>query len=628
MKKNIIKDINSDIIRYKNILAIPSIHSRVYFSLAVREAFEEFKPDVLAIEQPADFADSLREAVSRLPYISLIIREIENEAVYIPIDPCDSIIEAVRIAIDEEIPFFPIDKDITSINSNSHYLMPDDYIMKNIGLEKFYAEIKSKYIFHKDKTDEEREIYMAENLHKLSKKYNKILLVIGMSHLENIISILKKLDDEKLKEDIINKKFSEDDEKYKYSEPKIYNVHKESLNKMLGEFPFTTYMHELYIKGELESFDKINIIETIFREAKLRYKLPISMLQQKNMMKYLRNLCLLDNYIIPDYIDMLTAAKCMINNDYALEVMEGLEYYPFYNEEDENYPTIKLKRDPSTNGMEGMLKDKKIKLYKYDNVWKTSFKKVHVTTRPREKYEGEWKDVWNKRNNLLSHIPEDILMEKHMNILRDKIRNILTEDKAKIEPFTVSIKDGIDMRETIRNYYKNEIYVKEIPKIKGNIGHIVVIFDEDNDEDYDWNIVWYSEAHDDSDLILYSTEPGNTLVGPGISKCYFGGYASLMPPQAPHDVWSMFYDLKKEGIVRNYADLLLYTAIIYSVDKYLGYAAPTPPSNILKEFAKESSVEIVYMPLNTFSSETLRKLRHFHVLGNKRLRKIAEDYII
>ncbi|MEI0604345.1 conjugal transfer protein TraB [Brachyspira alvinipulli] len=622
MNKTIAVDINSNILRYKNILAIPSIHSRVYFSMAVREAFDKFKPDIIAVEHPANFTDSLREAVSRLPLISLIIREINNEAVYIPIDPCDSIIEAVRLAIDEEIPFFPIDKDITSINSNSHYLMPDDYIMKNIGLEKFYTEVKSKYIFHKDYTDEEREIYMARNLHELSKKYNKILLVIGMSHWENMVSILKKLDENKEIKEYIN---NNDEE---YADPKIYNVHKESLNKMLGEFPFTTYMYELYRNGELENFDKVHIIETIFKEAKLRYKLPISMLQQKNMMKYLRNLCLIDNYIIPDYIDMLTAAKCMINNDYALEVMEGMEYYPHYIEEDENYPTIKLNRDPSTNGMEGLLKDKKIKLHQYDNVWRTSFKKVHVTTRPSEKYEGEWEDVWNKRTNLLSHIPEDILMEKHMNILRDKIRNMLTEDKAKIEPFTVSIKDGIDMRETIRNYYKNEIYVKEIPKIKGNIGHMVVIFDDAHDEEYDWNIVWYSEAHDDSDLILYSTEPGNTLVGPGISKCYFGGYASLMPPQAPHDVWRIYPQLKKEGTVRNYADLLLYTAIIYSVDKYLGYVAPNPPSAVLKEFAKQNSVEIVYVPLTTFSSETLRKLRHFHVLGNKRLRKIADDYII
>ena len=112
---------------------------------------------------------------------------------------------------------------------------------------------------------------MAKNLHELSKKYNKILLVIGMSHWENIVSILTKLDDEKLdikeKEKIINKKFKEDEEEYIYSDPKIYNVHKESLNKMLGEFPFTTYMYELYRNGELENFDKIYIIETIFKRG-------------------------------------------------------------------------------------------------------------------------------------------------------------------------------------------------------------------------------------------------------------------------------------------------------------------------------------------------------------------------
>lgn len=614
---NKIINIESNILKYKNILAIPSIHSRVYFSLAVREAIKEFKPDAIAIEHPESFNKSLREAVSRLPFISLIIREIDNEAVYIPIDPCDSIIEAVRLAIDEEIPFFTIDKDITYINSNSHYLMPDDYILRKIGLEEFYKEVKSKYSFFKTETDREREIFMAYKLNEISKNYNKILFVVGMSHWENIVNLMKKND------------FSKIDNHYQNGEEdiNIYNVHKDSLNKMLGEFPFTTYMYELFRENKLDNFDKINIIETIFKEAKLRYKLPISLLQQKNMMKYLRNLCLLENYIMPDYIDMLTASKCMINNDYALEVMQGMEYYPHYNE-DENYPTIKLNRDPATNGIEGLLKDKKIKLHKYDNVWRTSFKKIKIDERPKEKYEGEWEDAWNKRTNLLSHIPEDVLMERHMNILRDKIKNMLTEDKAKIEPFTISVKDGIDMRETIRNYYKNEIYVKEIPKIKGNIGHIVIIFDDEHDEDYNWNIVWYSEAHDDSDLILYSTEPGNALVGPGISKCYFGGYASLMPPQAPYDVWRSYEELKAEGIIKNYADLLLYTAIIYSVDKYLGYVAPKPPSNILKELSKNYSVEIVYLPLTNFSSETLRKLRHFHVLGNKRLRSIAKDYII
>ena len=201
---NKIINIDSNILRYKNILAIPSIHSRVYFSLAVRESVKEFKPDAIAIEHPESFNKSLREAVSRLPLISLIIREIDNEAVYIPIDPCDSIIEAVRLAIDEEIPFFTVDKDITSINSNSHYLMPDDYLLNKIGLEKFYKEVKSKYSFFKTETDKEREIFMAYKLNELSKNYQKILFVVGMSHWENIANILKKNDFSKINNEYQN----------------------------------------------------------------------------------------------------------------------------------------------------------------------------------------------------------------------------------------------------------------------------------------------------------------------------------------------------------------------------------------------------------------------------------------
>ena len=58
MDTKIIDNIDSKVLRYKNIFAIPSIHSRVYFSLAVREAFEKFKPDIVAVEHPANFVRS------------------------------------------------------------------------------------------------------------------------------------------------------------------------------------------------------------------------------------------------------------------------------------------------------------------------------------------------------------------------------------------------------------------------------------------------------------------------------------------------------------------------------------------------------------------------------------------
>ncbi len=623
-----IVDIQASNIRYKNILAIPSIHSRVYFAIAVREAIETFKPTIIAIEHPKNYEPILREAVSLLPNVSLVVKMLDTEeSVFVPIDPCDSIIEAVRSAIEKEIEFCGIDIDVASFPSNSKYLMPDDYMLTRVGLSRFYDEVCENHNFSTnidtENIDIEREKHMAYKLNSLSAKYERVLFVCGLSHWGNILDCLK---------NDINAK---DDAKYRVlyetsveTEHDIFTVHKESLNHILGEMPFITYFYEMYRKKEMDNFDKLSTIEIMLREARHKYKNPISFMQQKKIGDYLRNLAMIEGNIIPDYIDILTASKCMVNNDYALEVMDIIHFYPYYDDSDERYPVVKIDRDPESTILSTYLKDKKINLKRYDYVWKTSLKKANVTTRPSEQYEGQWADEWNKSTNMLSHVPEDLSMEKYMNIMREKIILMLTEDKMKIEPFSVSIKDGIDMRETIRNYHKKNIYVKEIPRVKGDVGHMVMIFDEEHDEDYTCRVVWYSEAHDDSDLILYATEPGIELVGPGISKSYFGGYASLMPPLGPHDVWKEYEKLKNKNIITRYSDLLLFSAINFSTDKYLGYIAPTPPTNILYEIAKKRDVEIIYIPLSSFASETVNKLRQFHILGNKRLRDIADKYII
>lgn len=631
-----IVDIEASSIRYKNILAIPSIHSRAYFAMAVREAVESFKPTIVVVEHPKNYELLLREAITRLPYISLIIKTSRSRnAIFVPIDPCDSMIEAVACAISKEIDFAAIDLDVDVFPSNSKYLMPDDYALSKVGLTTFYEYVLKNYDFYKDDNKEsidiKREKHMAKKLAAISKTHERVLFVCGLSHWEGIKSDLEKyLDantsdtpevessDEKLKT-----KKSQDKSKYN-----IYTVHKNSLVHVLGEMPFVTYFYEMYKSKELDYFSKIKTIEIAYTEARHKYKNQISFIQQKRLGDYARNLAIVDGNIVPDRIDVLTAAKCMVNNDYALEVLDVIDYYPYYSDEDNKYPVIEIDRDPSSAALTTFLKNKKVNLKRHDYVWKTSLKKSSVTTRPNEAYDGEWEDMWDRRNNMLSHVPEDISMERYMNIIRERTTLMLTEDKIKIEPFTVSMKDGIDMRETIKNYHEKKVYVKEIPKLKGNIGHVVMIFDEEHDDYYTCRMVWYSEAHDDSDLVMYSTAPGIELIGPGISKSYFGGYASLMPPMITEEIWVEYSSLKKSGIIKNCADFLLFMAIEFSIDKYLVYTAPSKPSAILYDEAKKRNVEIIYIPLSTLANETINKLKQFHILGDKRLRDIANRYII
>ncbi|MEK6796516.1 MAG: conjugal transfer protein TraB [Spirochaetota bacterium] len=605
---------NDSPLTFGGILAIPSIHSRAYFAKAVREAFIVFSPDIIAVEQPSVFIHTLREAVSRLPNLSIILREADGEAIYIPVDPADSIIEAIRLAIEHEIPFACIDKDIDAFPENSRYLMPDDYLLETIGLERYYTEVLARHSFHAaDAESEKRERFIAGNIFSLAAKHKRVLYVGGLSHWENIKRHLAE-------------NIPPQAEHEREGPISIHHLSRDSRLTVLGEMPFITHAYELYRSGKEASFDKRALIERIFFEAKRAYTLPLPSNQLSGMMKYLRNLALIDRHVLPDHIDVLTAAKCFVNNEFALNVLETLSYYP-HDDEDEAYPTMRIVKDPLTDSLEGHLREKKIKLNRRDTLWRTVRKTISVTERPAEQYEGEWEDVWRSSTNHMSHVPEDIRMERYMDYLRTRIMDKLNESRTRVHPFTASIEDGIDMRETIRNYHNGIVYVREVPRIRGRVGPITVIFDDTNADDYPWRIAWLSEAHDDSDLILYATEPGDELIGPGMSRCYFGGYASIMPPQNVKNVWRIYPLLKAQNIIANEAELLLYASIVYAKERYVGYLSPTPPSENIKTFANGLNIEIVHLPLASFSSETIRKLRSFHVLGDKRLRKIAHRYI-
>lgn len=599
---------------FRTICAVPSIHSRAYFACAVREAFAAFFPDVIAVEEPSVFLHPLREAVSRLPNISVILRETGGEALYIPVDPSDSMIEAVRLAIENEVPFACVDKDVDDFPENSRYLMPDDHLLTSIGLERYYTEVLARHEFRSMGEDtQKRERFIAGNLLSLAEKYGRVLYVGGLSHWENIKRHMAG-------------NIPPQAEREREGPITIHHLHKDSLLTVLGEMPFITHVYELFRSGREHTFDKNDLIGRIFFEAKRAYGHTLPANQLAGMMKYLRNLALIDRHIIPDHIDVLTAAKNFVNNEFALSVLDTLSYYP-YDEEHEAYPTIHIKKDPATQSLEAFLREKKIKLNPRDQLWRTVKKTISVTERPAERYEGEWEDIWLTSTNHMSHVPEDIRMERYMDYLRARIMDKLNESRMRIHPFTASIEDGIDMRESIRNYYKGEIHVRETPRVRGRVGPITVIFDDTHPDDYPWRIAWLSEAHDDSDLILYASEPGAELIGPGMSRCYFGGYASIMPPQKVKNLWLIQPMLKEQGIITNEAELLLYASIVYSKERYVGYLSPTPPSENISVFAKSVAIEIVHIPLASFSSETVRRLRSFHVLGDKRLRDIADRYI-
>src|SRR5258706_16039395 len=84
---------------WNNIRFLPIVHRRVGFAAEVRRQAAEFRPEIIAVELPETLESWIVRGVLRLPQISAVCYEEDarpGELAYLPIDPCDVLIEAVR----------------------------------------------------------------------------------------------------------------------------------------------------------------------------------------------------------------------------------------------------------------------------------------------------------------------------------------------------------------------------------------------------------------------------------------------------------------------------------------------------------------------------------------------------
>jgi hypothetical protein len=193
-----------------------------------------------------------------------------------------------------------------------------------------------------------------------------------------------------------------------------------------------------------------------------------------------------------------------------------------------------------------------------------------------------------------------------------------------VEPFTSSLLDGIDVRETLRNWHEERLYVRETRRVRGGVGAVVVIFDPDPEGGrYPYRMTWHGEHDQESDMAFYATPLGGQIVGPGISRCEYGGFVMTYPPRRRGDVW-------KDPVYRvlsSRPEVLLMAGLDYSLEPYVVYVAAQPPRSWFHTLAGRMGMKILYIPIGQFSSRTLKKLRVLHVLSGYDKRTLAKDYI-
>src|SRR5579871_6893818 len=405
-------------------------------------------------------------------------------------------------------------------------------------------------------------------------------------------------------------------------EVRLLNPHPDCLAEITLEYPYLQDRYENFRKqmGPADLIDRPKVQFDLLREAEQEYVKntgdKIEYWQRRMLARFTRNLASINGELVAGIFDMTVAARSVVDDNYAYEVWHMANRYPSQQIASDLLETVNL------SGEEIWINTKKLYLRRRLPRPKQRWVPKALKNRKKEKFEGEWARQTDG-NAICSYPPEDLVIEDYGRFLKRRAKSMLSEERMRSEPFSTSILDGIDLRETIRNWHQNKIYVRQLDRIAGEVGAAIVIFDEDRDDRYQYLTTWLGEHQNESDMAFYSTYPFEHLVGPGIGRAEYGGLLMTLPPRRMVDVWSdPDYDF-----AQNKPERLLLAGLDYSTERYVVYAAAKPPRSIFRSIAAHLNRRIMYIPIGALNPAKLKKLRVVHVLDSYERRNQAKEYL-
>jgi len=598
---------------WANVRMVPALHNRVEFACEVRRQFKAFRPDRVAVELPVTLEKRVLQGVKRLPLLSVVhYEEPDGTLIYLPLEPTDAMVEAIRLALSSGIPVQFIDRD-TEAYPLDFSPMPDPYAVTKIGHDVY---VRAYLHIHEGEerfpADLLREKTMAYNLQRLGEKGERVLFVGGLSHLPGLLRLL-----DRPQAQVIGRREREG--------VGIAHLHEDSSREIMTEMPFLSSMYErARSRDGDDNLDRLHVNRRLVELASKNYwkhsKGELSNTQLKILFKFARNYALLTGGLVPSFYQLVVASRGAVDDDFAYELWDAGSRYA-WQENEPGLPVVRLR------GEDLYLDEKRIQFHRRLRTMRRRLLAVPVKKRAREKHPGEWKRDFNT-HTICSYPPEDVVIEGYGRYLQKRALEIKSEENARIEPFISSMLDGLDIRETIRDWTQKTVYVKSEKPLRGKVGSVVVIFDADfpdkeGKEAFPWLVTWLGEHDQESDMAFYSTPAGEIMDGPGISRCQYGGFMLTYPPMRVYDIWKdPFFHF-----ARNKPERLLMAALDYSTEKHVLYVSAMPPSGWCKSVASRLGKKIIYLPIGIFSPVTLRKIRQFHVLEGHPVRRYAHHYI-
>lgn len=649
-----------------SIAVLPVIHGSGQFALTVRRWMLEQDFDCVAVPLPESFRENTETAILELPRPSIVVQqsapdyappsfesfgadfeEEEREddtdvrpASYVPIDPCQPVIMAIRAAMGEHIPRAYIDLETDPFMPFAG-VMPDPYAVRQVSPERFAAAVLPSLPRPTDLQTQSRIVHMASRLAELETRYERILYVTSIMHWPWVREVYtehfagRKSDASGNVTSPSSKSEAsahvELPEHADVESAELYSVDSRTLMFLFGELPYITGLYER-ARSELEEDEDLQLdgvkelliaARDSYRSELKQYARRITPLHLTKSLQYIRNLSLMDRRMTPDLITIVTAAQQIMGDQYALHVAELANQYS-YAHLPENHIDVVDRRQIKLGIDQARLPDGGVvsmvnRLPGPPTTWRT----LKLKQRPSMPEKSRWKYQWNPYTQC-SYPPEDERIENFRTRVFDRAKAIMGNDLARTEKFTTSVKDGIDIRDTLRHWYDKQIYVKVVPPSRGTLDACVMLFDSPSDpRNYPWRTTWFAEHKEESTLAFYASNYEDEMVGPGIGLGHYGGAMFLFPPVAIPDIWT---DARLD-FTETLEERLIAAACMHSTGRQIALLSALPPGGGWRRLARRSKKTLVHVPLSSFSDEQVQQLRMVHVLNGREVRSYAEEFI-
>ena len=252
-----------------------------------------------------------------------------------------------------------------------------------------------------------------------------------------------------------------------------------------------------------------------------------------------------------------------------------------------------------------------------------TWRSLSLQRKPPEIDQDQWRMRWNPFRQC-SHPPEDGRIESFRTHVKDVALSLIGTDLARSEKFTTSLRDGLDLRETLRNWHTRDLYVKVLPPVRGSLDSVVMLFDSPADpRTYPWRTTWHAEHQNESTMALFATDFTRELVGPGIARAVYGGCLFLFPPRPVPEIWQD----RRLDFCDTLEERLLSAACLHARERHIALLSDRPPGAGWRRLARRFGKKLVHVPLGRMGAATVERLRHFHVLNGKQVRSYASHFI-